>query len=77
MSKVIKVAIEEEHYLRDANTEKTLEVEVLEEEVVKNQIVEEKPLTLKDDVVGIINQMGDMVHQQEEPYHQHLEREIL
>jgi hypothetical protein len=45
--------------------------------MVKNQIVEEKPLTLKDDVVVIINQMGDMVHQQEEPYHQHLEREIL
>jgi hypothetical protein len=77
MSKVIEVAIEEEHYLRDVNTKKTLEVEVLEEEVVKNQILEKTSLTLKDDVVVIINQMGNMVHQQEEPYHQHLEREIL
>jgi hypothetical protein len=37
--------------------------------VVKNQIVEEKPFTLEDDVVVIINQMGKMVHQQKEPYH--------
>jgi hypothetical protein len=47
MSKVIKVAIEEEHYLRDANAEKTLEVEVLKEEVVNNQILEKKTFYVK------------------------------
>jgi hypothetical protein len=50
---------------------------VLEEEVIKDQNVEEKLPTLKDDVVVIINQMGEMGHQQEKPYHQKLEREIL
>jgi hypothetical protein len=43
---------------------------VLQEQVVEDQIVEERPHTLEDDVVVIINQMGHMVHQQEEPYHQ-------
>jgi hypothetical protein len=31
MNKIIEVVIEEEHYLKDVNTKKTLEVEVLEE----------------------------------------------
>ncbi len=35
MSKVIKIVVEEEHNMRDVDTEKTLEVEVLEEDVVK------------------------------------------
>jgi hypothetical protein len=43
---------------------------VLQEEVVEGQIVEEKPHTLEEDVMVIINQMGHMVHQQEQPYHQ-------
>ncbi len=47
MSKVIEVTIEEEHYLRDANAEKTLEVEVLKEEVVNNQILEKKTFYVK------------------------------
>jgi len=77
MNKVVEVVVEEEQNLKDADTKQTLEVEVLEEEVVEDQIVEEKPLTLEDDVVVIINQMGKIVCQQEEPYHQQLEREIL
>jgi len=42
---------------------------VLEEEVVKDQIVEKKLPMLEDVVVVIINQMGEMGHQQEESYH--------
>jgi hypothetical protein len=50
---------------------------VLEEEVVEDQIMEKKLHMLEDDVVVIINQMGEMGHQQEEPYHQELKKEIL
>jgi hypothetical protein len=50
---------------------------VLKEEVVKDQIVEKKLLMLEDDAMVIINQMGEMGHQQEESYHQKLERHIL
>jgi len=50
---------------------------VLEEEAIKDQNVEERFPTLKDDVVVIINEMGKMGHQREKPYHQELEREIL
>ncbi len=45
--------------------------------MVKDQIVEKKLPMLEDDVVVIINQMGKMGHQQEESYHQELERHIL
>jgi hypothetical protein len=77
MNKAVEIVVEEEQNLRDTDTKQTLEVEVLEEEVVEDQIVEEKPFMLEDDVVVIINQMGEMVCQQEEPYHQQLEKEML
>ncbi len=50
---------------------------MLEEEAIKDQNVEEILPMLEDDVVAIINQMGKMGHQQEKPYHQELEQEIL
>ncbi len=45
--------------------------------MVKDQIVEKKLSMLEDNVVVIINQMGEMGHQQEESYHQELEKKIL
>ncbi len=45
--------------------------------MIKDQNVEEKLLALEDDVVVIVNQMGEMGHQQEKPYHQELKREIM
>jgi hypothetical protein len=49
---------------------------VRKEEVVEDQIVEKRLPMLEENVVVIINQMGKMGPQQEEPYHQELEREI-
>jgi hypothetical protein len=42
---------------------------VLQKEVVKDLIMEQKPPILKDNVVVIIHQMGEMAHQQEKSYH--------
>jgi hypothetical protein len=63
--------------MRDVDIKQTPKVEVLEEEVVEDQIVEKRLPMLEDNVVVIMNQMGEMGHQQEDPYHQKLEREIL
>jgi hypothetical protein len=43
---------------------------VLKEEAIKDQNAKKKLLMLEDDVVVIINQMGKMGHQQENPYRQ-------
>jgi hypothetical protein len=63
--------------MRDVDIKQTPKVEVLEEEVVEDQIVEKRLPMLEDNVVVIMNQMGEMGHQQEDPYHLKLESEIL
>ncbi len=68
VGKIIEVDIEEQNS-RDANTKQILEVKMLEEEAIKDMNVEKRLLTLEDDVVVIINQMGEMGHQQEKLYH--------
>jgi len=55
VNKVIEVAIGEDQNLSNVNIEQTFEIEMLDEEVVEDLMVEEKPQMLEDNVVMIIN----------------------